>query len=164
MHRDGSDGRQCMQLNNVSWFAPLAKDIDTGNEANAEKNVAAAIRAFLLLAIPFVAGSLLIGEDLLQLYLIPEAAEAAWSVLPLIAASSIFHGLMLLYANVLFVRLRTGVLFRINGIAALLNLLLNLILLTVYPDLSMAALATLLSYLFSFLWVRKLLHKETIIK
>ncbi len=27
MHREGCDGRQCMQINNVYVFAPLASDL-----------------------------------------------------------------------------------------------------------------------------------------
>lgn len=135
----------------------LSHCVDTGDVAGAKRILSGAVRVFLLVSIPFVVGSLVLGKAVLRLYANEEVAEAAWLVIPLVAIGSVFYGMVLITGNLLFVRLNTGSMFRINAAASVLNVVLNVVLLRLFPNVVMAALATLLSYLISYIWLNYLI-------
>jgi len=78
------------------------------------------------------------------------ANAASWGV-PIIALGILFHGLTLILSNVLFVQMKTKILFGINALAAFLNLVLNLIFLYIFKDILVAVITTFASYFISFL-------------
>lgn len=124
----------------------LSRMVDNDDVSGARQLVYHATRAFLLVSIPFSAGSVILGRDVLVLYTNPEVAAAAWMVIPIVALGTIFYGLTMIYSCILFVRLKTTSLFRINTVAAVINISLNLIFLYIVHDIIMSAIATLLSY------------------
>lgn len=129
----------------------ISQRIDAGDEAGAKRIVDGAARIFLLVSVPYVAGSVILGKDVLLLYANSEIAEAAWQVIPIVAFASIFYGLILIKSNLLFVRLKTRALFQINLLSALLNVVLNVVLITLFGNVIVAAAATLASYMLSYL-------------
>jgi O-antigen/teichoic acid export membrane protein len=129
----------------------LSQRIDSGDEIGAKRLSNSAAQFFLLISVPYVVGAAMVGEDILRLYANNEVAEAAWPVIPIVALGSIFYGLLLIKANVLFVRLKTGALLQINLICALLNIGLNIVLIGLFGNVIVAAVATLVSYLLSYI-------------
>jgi len=109
----------------------------------------------LLLAIPFIAGCALLAKPILTVYTNADLAEHAFLVMPIVALGALFYGINIILSNVLFVRMETGVMFRVNVLAAILNLFLNLILLYYFRDIVMAAITTAISYLVSFAYVSR---------
>ena len=109
------------------------------------------IKFFLIFVIPFVIGSFILSKPLLTLLANNEVAEAAWFVTPIVALGTLFYGLNIIFSEILFVQMKTKMIFYINVFAAVLNLVLNLILMHYFKNIIIAAATTLLSYLISFL-------------
>jgi len=129
----------------------ISQRVDAGDEAGAKRLSDNVTNIFLVVSIPYVVGALVLGKEVLRLYANDEVAEATWPVIYIVAIASIFYGLMLIKANILFVRLKTGALFHINLISATLNIVLNIILIYLFGNVIVAAIATLASYLLSYL-------------
>jgi len=131
----------------------ISKRIDVGDDAGAKRLSESAARIFLMVSIPYVVGAAFLGKLVLTLYATSEVAEASWPVISIIAISSIFYGLIRIKSNILFVRLNTGVLFKINLISIILNITLNIVLLEIFRNVIFSAVAALASYLFSYLFL-----------
>lgn len=140
----------------------ISQRVDACDEAGAKRLSDHVTHIFLLVSIPYVVGALVLGKEVLRLYANDEVAEAAWPVISIVAVASIFYGLMLIKANVLFVRLKTGALFHINLISAVLNILLNIILIYLFGNVIVAAIATLASYLLSYLLLSQKINGDPI--
>lgn len=138
----------------------LSQRVDAGDVAGARRLIAGATRVFLLVSVPFVVGAWVLGEAVLRLYATDEIAREAWPVVPLVALGMIFYGLVLINTNLLFIRLRTGVMFRINAGLAVLNIVLNIILLKLFANVAVAAIATLLGYFISYVWLMRNLRND----
>ncbi len=131
----------------------LSKAVDTGNEAEARYMVNYTVKGFLMAAIPFVVGSAVMSKSLLTLLANAEVAANAFLVTPIVALGTFFYGLNIILSNVLFVRLKTAMIFKINAIAAIINLGLNLLIFYFIPNILVAAITTLLSYLLIFIFM-----------
>jgi O-antigen/teichoic acid export membrane protein len=130
---------------------PLISQLIDKGDAVAAKNLSDnAVRIFLAVSIPYVVGAAIIGQEVLRLYANDEVAEAAWPVIPIAATASIFYGLMLIRTNIVFVRLKTSSLFHINLICAVVNIVLNIVLIHLFEHIIVAAFATLTTYLLCF--------------
>jgi O-antigen/teichoic acid export membrane protein len=138
----------------------LSQRVDAGDIAGARRLIEGATRVFLLVSIPFVVGAFLLGESVLRIYATDEIAREAWPVIPLVAFGMVFYGLVLLNINLLFIRLRTGVMFRINAGLAVLNIVLNAVLLKLFAHVAVAAIATLVSYFISYVWLMRNLRDD----
>jgi O-antigen/teichoic acid export membrane protein len=136
--------------------------VDNEDAAGAKVYFDTAVHVFLLFSIPYVLGTAILGEEVLRLYASEEVAEASWVVMPIVAFASIFYGLTLIKANILFVRLNTTALFYINLICASVNILLNIILIKLFGNVIVVGLATLASYLVSYLLLRQKLNGDPI--
>lgn len=150
----------------------LSRAIDTGNEAEAYTMLNYMIKGFLLVAIPFIAGGAVLSGQILNLLANAEVSQAAYMVTPVITSATLFLGLNIILSNVLWVRMRTTIMLKMNIFAAFLNLTLNCIFLYIFRNILAAAFTTLISYLVVFVFIRKVviidwpLHFEfrTIIK
>lgn len=140
----------------------ISQRVDAGDEAGAKRLSDQVTHIFLLVSIPYVVGALVLGKEVLRLYANDEVAEATWPVISIVAVASIFYGLMLIKANILFVRLKTGALFHINLISAVLNIVLNIVLIYLFGNVIVAAIATLASYLLSYLLLRQKIKGDPI--
>ncbi len=117
---------------------------------------------FLALAIPYFLGSIIIGKEVLSIYTNPEIAEQGHLVFSIISLSSIFFGLFIIHSNILFVRLKTKDLFRVNLWMFLINFIFNFILLFLFRDIVYAALVTLISYIVGHVLLNKLIFKDVL--
>ena len=138
----------------------LSKAVDTGNEAEARTMVNYTVKVFLLAAIPFVVGSAVMSKPLLSLLANAEVADNAFLVTPIVALGTLFYGLSIILSNVLFVRLKTAVMFKINFIAAIVNLGINLLIFYFIRNILVAAISTLLSYLVAFIIIYRVMAAE----
>ena len=129
----------------------LSRATDKGKENEVKVLVDYSIKFFLLIAIPFIAGSYVLSMPLLEILSNKEVANAAYLAIPIIAGGVLFYGLNLILSNILFVKLKTTVIFGINALSAILNLFLNVIFIYIFRSILIAAITTLVSYLVSFI-------------
>ena len=130
----------------------LSKAVDNGREDEARTMLNYTLKGFLLVAIPFVAGSYILSEPLLTLFANAEVASNAVLVTPIVAIGILFYGLTIILNNIFFVRMKTKVMFKISAVAAILNVLLNLIFLYFFRNVVVAAVTTMMSYFVVFLY------------
>ncbi len=140
----------------------ISQRIDAGDGSNAKNLLDNVTRIFFLVSIPYVVGTAVLGKEVLRLYANDEVAEAAWLVTPIIAVAAIFYGLILIKANILYVRLKTSTLFHVNLICAVLNILINSTLIYIFGNVIVAAIATLASYLLSYVLLSRKLKGDPI--
>jgi O-antigen/teichoic acid export membrane protein len=84
-----------------------------------------------------------------------KVAENAYLVTPIVALGTLFYGLNIILSNVLFVRMKTAAMFKMNLLASVFNLLANLILLYFFRNIIVAAITTFLSYFIAFMYINK---------
>lgn len=138
----------------------LSKAVDTGKEHEARVMVDYTVKGFLLLSIPFVAGSYVVGRQLLTLLANAEVGTSAYLLVPIVATGILFYGLNVILSNVLFVQMKTRKIFWVNIMAAVVNLMLNLVLIYVFRDIMIAALTTLLSYFIAFVFMHRIVTSD----
>ncbi len=88
-----------------------------------------AAQAYLLIAIPYAVGTVLLGYDILKIYTNDSIADAAYPAVSLVACWAMLNGLIILRNSVLFVRLNTAFVLKLNIVMAVASMVLNLILL-----------------------------------
>jgi O-antigen/teichoic acid export membrane protein len=133
----------------------IAKAVDAGNEAEARTMVNYTVKFYLLAAIPFVVGSAVMSRSILTLLANKEVADNAFLVTPVVALGTLFYGLNIILSNVLFVRLKTIVMFKMNSIAAIMNLGLNVLIFYFIQNILVAAISTFLSYFVVFIFIHR---------
>jgi O-antigen/teichoic acid export membrane protein len=138
----------------------MSRAVDAGSEAEAQTMVNYTLKFYLLAAIPFVVGSALMSKPLLTLLANKEVADNSFIVTPIVAMGILFYGLNLILSIVLFVRLKTTVLFKANSIAAVGNLALNLIILYFLRNILVAAISTLISYFVAFIVLHRIVATD----
>lgn len=135
---------------NMSLLPTLAKANDEKKDHEARNILHYSIKLFLLVAIPYIAGSLVIGKEVLALLTNPQVAEASFWCVPFIALGVLFFGLNLILTNLLLVQLRTKVIFFVNALTAVTSLVLNLIFIYIYKNILVAAITSFISFFISF--------------
>jgi O-antigen/teichoic acid export membrane protein len=130
----------------------LSRAVDNGREDEAQTMLDYTLKGFLLVAMPFVAGSYILSRPLLILFANAEVATRAALVTPIVAIGILFYGLTIILDNIFFVRMKTKVMFKISAVAAILNVLLNLIFLYLFRNVVVAAITTMVSYFVVFLY------------
>ena len=124
----------------------LSRLIDLGERAEAERLLAAFMRLFLMLSVPFAVGALMMGPTILGLLTTTEIGVASRWVSPLMAVASIFLGIMRLASLVAFVMGRTRTILGASLLGAGLNIALNMVLLAIIRDISVPAASALVGY------------------
>ena len=133
----------------------LAKTVDSGDTNEARTMVNYTVKGYLLLAIPFVVGSAMMSKPILVILANNEVANQAFMVTPIVALGILFYGLNVIISNVLFVKLKTVAIFKINIIAAIINVSFNLVVCYFIRNILVAAVSTLLSYLVAFIFIQR---------
>ena len=131
----------------------ISKMVDLGNVESSTKVIKIALRTYFIFAVPFIYGSFIFAKEILEIFTTKEAAEMAWSIIPIISISSIFFGINIILSTILFVQKRTKILFKINLSLALINLSLNLLLIGIFRNIEIAAVTTVISYLIGSIWL-----------
>lgn len=151
------------KVSGVVLPALMSKSVDKGDEYKAQKMINYTIKGYLLLAIPFVVGCVVISKPLLLIYTNEDISNNSYLIMPIIASASIFYGLNIILSNVLFVRMKTVLMFRANALVVIINLLLNLIFLYYFKNIMVAAMTTLVSYTIAFLYVLPKVNQQWVI-
>ncbi len=138
----------------------ISKAVDNDNEYDAQRMLNYALKIFLLLAIPFIFGSMILSKPILTLLANIEVAEKAYLITPIVALGTLFYGLNITLSQALFVRLKTYEMFKMNLLASAFNLLANLIALYFFKNIIVAAITTFLSYFIAFIYVYKIVIKD----
>ncbi|QWD28814.1 lipopolysaccharide biosynthesis protein [Polynucleobacter paneuropaeus] len=141
----------------------MSRHVDEGNELEARRQSEAALKIFLAVSVPFFFGSLILGGDILRIFTNESIAQASWQIIPLVAAGSIFYGMTLIMDGILFIRLKTKVIFRINFIGAIFNIGLNVLLLSIFKNVIVSGVVTLLSYFICYFLLRKELLRDQMV-
>lgn len=147
------------KVSNVVLVPLLSKAVDGEKTAEARNMLNYAVRGYLLLAIPFIAGAAVLSGPLLKLFANAEVASKAWLVTPVVAAGTLFLGLNMILSNALWVKMKTTVMFKMNLLAVGISITLNIVLLYFYKDLTVAAFTALISYATVFFFVRRAVTK-----
>lgn len=138
----------------------LSRAVDCGNESEARTMLNYAIKIYLLLAIPFIFGCLALSKPILTLLANQEVAERAFWVSPIVALGTLFYGLNVILSNVMFVRLKTKAMFKMNLIAALFSLVANTLLIYFFRNIIVAAITSFLSFSIAFAYIYRKVMKE----
>jgi len=139
----------------------LSKAVDNNKKHEAQRMLNYAIKIFLLLAIPFIFGCMILSTPILTLLANRDVAENAYLVTLIVALGTLFYGLNIILSNVLFVRMKTYTMLKMSIFASVFNLLANLILLYFFRNIIIAAITTFMSYLIAFIYINKIVKKET---
>jgi O-antigen/teichoic acid export membrane protein len=125
----------------------LNKLIDDGKIDEARLLLQIVFNLLLMVALPFVMASLLLGPSILRLLTNDDIAEASRWVTPLVAGAAIFYGVMLLAGQVAFALRRTRAIVTASAFGGVVNVVLNLVLLPVFVSIVVPAVTTLVGYI-----------------
>ncbi len=138
----------------------ISKAVDTGNEVEARTMINYTVKGFLLVGIPFVVGSAVMSRPLLMLLTNAEVANKAFFITPIVSLGIIFYGLCVILSNVLLVRMKTAIIFKIHIVSAILNISLNLLIIYFIRNILVAAITTCISYLISFVIMKYVVDND----
>lgn len=137
------------RMANSALLPTLSHAVDVGRPDEARELLSSFVQVFVMLALPFAMGGLMLGEPLLVWLANEEVAAAARWVVPIAAVSGALNGYSYLMFNALFVDRRTGVWFKANATAAVVSILLSLLLIGYFRRIEVAALAAAVGYALS---------------
>lgn len=140
--------------------AILARTVDSGKKNEARVLVDYTIKGLLIIGIPFIVGSYALSGPILTLLTTPEVAAQAQGIVPIIAMGTLLYGINLIFGAVLTIQMKTTPLFKVNSISAILNVVLNVILMYFIRDVRVAAYTTVLSYAVSFILLWRVMLSE----
>jgi O-antigen/teichoic acid export membrane protein len=138
----------------------MAKAVDEGRNADADLMAVYAMKLFLFLGAPFVIGSALLGRMALRVFANEEVAESASLIIPIVALSSVLYGLISIKTSFLYVQQRTTAMFRVQALAATINVVANILILWFIPHILVAAFTTLMGYATAYWYLSKALSSK----
>jgi O-antigen/teichoic acid export membrane protein len=131
----------------------LSRLVDLGARADAEVLVSALFRLFLMLAVPFIVGMLMVGPSFLGLLTTTEIADSGRWVMPLIAAAVTVNAFIAFMRAVAVALDRLPTVLAARTAGAFLNVGSNLLLLPLIADITVAAVSSLVGYAASSVWL-----------
>lgn len=137
----------------------LSRAVDEGKAEQAQAMLNYSLRWFLLFAIPFIAGCFVLGDRLITLLASNEIAVQSAYVAPVVGLGILFYGLTLILSSVFFVHLKTNLLLKVNLLAAFLNLTLNILFISFFKMIIVAAVTTFVSYLIVFIYAYRVARR-----
>jgi O-antigen/teichoic acid export membrane protein len=128
----------------------LPKYYDDNNIDKVRTFIKYSIKYFLLIAIPAAFGLSILSKNILMVLTTPDIALNGYLVTPFVALSAVLFGFYAIAGNVLILEKRTRIMGATWVIAAVLNLVLNIIFVP-FLGIIGAALITLVAYLVAFI-------------
>lgn len=128
----------------------LTKYYDENKMENVKTVLTYSLKYFLIIAIPSVFGLSLLSKPLLMILTTPDIAINGYLVTPFVAISALLSGIYGIYVLVLILEKKTKVIGTVWSIAAILNILLNILLIP-YLGIIGAAFVTLIAYATTFI-------------
>lgn len=123
----------------------ISKLYDENGLEELKNHLSYSLKYFLLIAIPFVFGSLFLSKSILMILTTTQIANEGYLVMPLVALSCIPFGIYAIVMNIFVSVKKTKILGIIWIISAILNIVLNVVFIS-YLGIIGAALATLIAY------------------
>jgi O-antigen/teichoic acid export membrane protein len=127
----------------------LSKLYDEGRLEEVKKYLSYSMKYFLLLAIPAAVGLGILALPWLEVLTTPEIASNGYLVTPIVAIGMIFYGGNVMAHQVLILKKKTKLIGGIMITAAIVNIVLNIIILPIFGILG-AAYATVVAYVLAF--------------
>lgn len=146
----------------VAVPALLARAEDSTGATDVRSLMDVSARTVLLFTIPFTAGMVFYGREVLALFTTEDVADQSYPAGIAAAAAVVFYGLFRVRGFLLFLKKRTVALFAAAAAAAGLNLALNLAILPFYPDIVVPALTTLAAYVAAYAIARHATAKDDV--
>ena len=123
----------------------LPKFFDDNNLDEVKKYLSYSLKYFLLIMIPAVFGLSILSRQLLIILSTKEISINAYFVIPFIATSMLVYGIACFFNQILFLVKKTKLIAAIWGVAAIINLGLNVIFIPMFGIMA-AAIVTFISY------------------
>lgn len=139
------------RISGVVLTPMLSELTDKGALADSKTLIDKSIKFYLMLALPYIAGAVVLSKPLLTILANREVADNAFLVAPIVAGGVLFYGLNVIFLEVLFVNIRTRAILKINLLTAIVNICLNVLLIYIFRSIVTAAITAFMTYLFSFL-------------
>lgn len=133
-------------LINYIILIAISQLYDSGKIDEVKKHLSYALKYFLAITIPFVFGTAVLSEQVLNILSTSEIANQGWFVTPLVASGHLFLGVYNIMLFILLVTKKTKILPLIWLISAPLNLGLNVVVVP-YLGIIGAAITTLIAYI-----------------
>jgi O-antigen/teichoic acid export membrane protein len=126
--------------------AVLSKYYDENNINSVKMVLKYSLKYFLLIAIPSAFGLSMLSKPLLVILSTPEISLQGYLVTPFLAISSVFFGAFVITSHIIILEKRTAITGSIYVLSAILNFLLNLVMV---PRMGIvgAAFTTMIAYL-----------------
>jgi len=124
----------------------LSKLYDEGRIKEVKTYLRYLLKYFLLLAIPFFCGTIVFSKQVLEVLSTREIADQSYFIVPFIAISILISGIGSIISHILVLTKRTKIIGVTWIFAALVNLLLNILIIP-YLGILGAAITTLIAYL-----------------
>lgn len=129
--------------------AALSRYYDEENFEEVHTILSYSMKYFMLIAIPSAFGLSFLSKSLLTILSTPEIAAEGYLITPFTAISSLFFGMYAIIAQVCVLEKKTKVIGKIWLLAALINLILNILFIPIMGILG-AAITTLIAFMFTF--------------
>jgi O-antigen/teichoic acid export membrane protein len=128
-------------------LSPIAsRMVDLERRTDAEDLVLNFFRLFLMIAVPFMVGMLMVGPSFLGLLTTVDIAETGRWVMPTVAAAVTVNGFVSFMRTVAVALNKVPTILLARSTGALLNVALNLLLLPIFANIATAAVSTLAGY------------------
>jgi O-antigen/teichoic acid export membrane protein len=130
----------------------LSKYYDDNNFTEVRVILSYSLKYFLAIAIPSTFGISILSKPLLTILSTPEIASKGNMITPLIAISSLFFGVFIIIQQVIILEKKMKIIGQIWIISAILNLVLNFVLVP-FVGIMGAAISTLLSFTLNLIFI-----------
>lgn len=137
-----------------TFFPEFSRLIEEGKHEVCGEYITQASRVFAILVIPSIFGLAIIGGDVVKLIASERVSAQANVLIPFLAVGIAFWGVDHLYSGVLFANKNMLLMLKIRGIAAILNVVLNILFIPVF-GLFAAVTATNISYMLAGVYIFK---------
>ncbi|MBN2487004.1 MAG: polysaccharide biosynthesis C-terminal domain-containing protein [Bacteroidales bacterium] len=128
----------------------LSKQFDESKEGLKFVKAEQSLEIYLLFAIPFVVGTVFFAKPIIAILANNEIANASYFLTPIVALGILFFGINNIFSTIYFVRNKTQLILWYNGLSFLLNVTINIVFISIYRNIIVAAISTLISYFVSF--------------
>ena len=123
----------------------LSKLYDEGRMTEVRKHLSYSLKYSMALAIPFVFGAAVLGKQVLRIFSTAEISSQGHSIVPLVALALLLYGACVVVSHILSLVKKTRTSGAILVLAALVNLLLNILIVPTVGILG-AAITTAVAY------------------
>ena len=129
----------------------ISKQFDENNKDSVSSIITLFTKFYVTLSLGFFIGCICYGFDFLKIYINQEFAKNSLSVLIIIAFSSIFSGMNLIFSNIFYIELKTRFMLIVNVCGTFFNVLANLVLILIFNNMEVAAITTFLTFILVFI-------------